>query len=215
MSIESLNVKDLRSFIFSIDNSSEPVYQVESKHWARGADRWAPEEIPSEIRAKVAELERNGKPGAFVRFPEEDDGVYVLCEKNIKMLPEAADADGVITSLPETNQGRHLSHYDIVIYCKAGTVQAEDGSTYNTEEGEYYVIRYNTWGRYVLRQDMRPKDVATTREVLNLLQRLHGKDFLSMTPDKPDERVPPDMVEPTDAIVACNCYVLNLARFKR
>ncbi|AKT39992.1 hypothetical protein [Chondromyces crocatus] len=214
MSIESLNVDDPRSFIFTIDGSPEPLYQVESRQWARPEYRWAASEIPAEIRTKVAELESNGKPGAFVRFEDDQDGVYVICEQNIKMVPEVADEDVLIAGSLNASSGRSLSHYDIVVHAKAGPVPS-NGETLSTEIGEYYVIRYENWGRYVLHQSMRPQDVVTTKEILLLLERLHGTNFLSMTPDKPEEGLPPNVDGPTDAIVACNCYVLNLARFKR
>ncbi len=215
MSNAILNVDDPRSLIFTIDRQREPLYQVESKHWARADHRWNHDDIPPEIHAKVAELEENGKPGAFAQFLQGQDGVYVICEKNIKQMPEVADDDLVFAPPAQASDGRQLSPYDIVICAKGGTIQADNGDTYETAEGEYYVIKCNAWGRFVLNQAMRPRDVETTKEVLILLDSLHGKNFLSMSPDRTPEGLPPDMVEPTEAIVACNCYVLNLARFKR
>jgi hypothetical protein len=216
MSNETLNVDDPRSLIFTIDRQRDPLYQVESHHWARAEHRWNHSDIPPEIHAKVAELAQNGKPGAFVRFGNGEDGVYVIYESNIKPLPEAADQDVVLTPPAPASSGRKLCTYDIVIYAKGGAVRSDNGGdAYQTSEGEFYVIPCNAWGRFVLHQAMRPRDVETTKDILILLDSLHGKNFLSMTPDKALETLPPDMVMPTEAIVACNCYVLNLARFKR
>lgn len=215
MTIESLNVNDRRSLIFTIDRQPEPVYQVESTDWARAEHRWSQDEIPPELRAKLSELEESGKPGAFVRFLQGQEGVYVICEKNIKPIPELAGDEIVFDPLTQPPGERRLSPYDIVICTIGGTIRADNGDVFETGEGECYVIRYQSWGRFVQDKAMRPQDVETTKQVLLLLERLHGKDFLSMTPDPSDEHLPADMPQAIKADASVNCYVLNLARFQR
>ncbi|HSO00064.1 MAG TPA: hypothetical protein VLS89_17345 [Candidatus Nanopelagicales bacterium] len=214
MSDQSQGVNDPRGLIFTIDRRPEPVYQVESQSWACAEHLWRHDEIPPEILAKISELEENGQPGAFVRFLHGEDGIYVLCEKNIKALPEPAAEDATIDPTSAPGGGRTLSAYDIVVCAKGGTIRAENGDVYQTAEGECYVIRCGTWGRFIMDQEKRPSFVQTTKEVLLLLEDLHGKNFLSMTPDK-HEGLPSDMLEPTVANDALHCYVLNLSRFKR
>ena len=215
MSRESLNVNDRRSLIFTIDRRPDPVYQVESQDWARAEHRWSHDEIPPELRAKIVELEQSGKPGAFVRFAGGDEGVYVLCEKNIKPIPELAGDDLVLDPSAQPPGARRLSPYDVVIRAIGGTISADNGDVFQTGEGEYYVINCQAWGRFVQNRAMRPRDVETTKEVLLLLERLHGKNFLSMTPDEPAEVLPPNMPEAFEAVIVVNCYVLNLSRFTR
>lgn len=199
-------IDDPRGFVFTINQEKAPVYQVDSTQWARSEHRRPAAEIPPEIRAKVAELRDSGEPGAFARFGETELGVYVLCEPNIKNLPEPAAEDAVIGHSPE---GPPLSPHDIVIYAKAGAIQGEDGNVYHTGEGEYYVVKGEEWSRFA--PAALPPDVGTTKEVLLLLDRLHGKNFLSMSPDKPEEL----LCDPTDPGFNITCYVLNLSRFKR
>jgi len=213
MSNQTLIVDDRRGLIFTIDRERENVYQVESKHWATAAHRWSHQEIPPEIHAKIAELKQNGRPGAFAQLAG-GDGVYVICEENIKPLPELAGDDFVIGPPAESSSGRQLSPYDIVICTKGGTIRADNGDTFETGPGEYYVIDCHAWGRFIVDQAMRPHDVEITKEILLLLEDLHGKNFLSMTPDK-SEALPPGMAPPVSADMSINCYVLNLARFKR
>lgn len=215
MSRESLNINDRRSFIFTIDRRSEPVYQVESQDWARAEHRWSHDEIPPELRAKIAELAESGKPGAFVRFPGGEEGVYVICEKNIKPIPELAGDDLILDPSSQPPGERRLSPYDLVICAIGGAICADNGNVFETGEGEYYVIRCQAWGRFVQNQALRPKDVETTKEVLLLLEKLHGKGFLSMSPDPSDEVLPGDMPESTVVSEHVNCYVLNLSRFAR
>lgn len=206
---------DRRGLLFTINQESSPVYQLESQAWARPENRWNVEDIPQSIRDKVAKLEQTGKPGAFVRFMQGETGVYVLCEKNIGTLPERAD-DEIQADLPnEGGEGPTLSPYDIVIHAKAGTIPSENGETIETAEGSYYVIPCQSWGRFILEQHLRPGHVETTKEFLLLLDNLHGQNFLAMSPDKPTEVLPPDMEEPIPAIIPITCYVLNLAHFKR
>jgi hypothetical protein len=216
MSNESPNVDDRRGFIFTIDRQREPVYQVDSKHWAQKAHRWSPEEMPAEIRDKAAELQESAKPGAFARFHQGAVGVYILCEKNIKPIPELAGDDFTFESPGRPGSEKKLSPHDIVICAKGGPIQGENGEVFETEEGDYYVIQPSTWGRFTTDSATRPRDVETTKEILILLEELHGKNFLSMSPDKPFEwKAPPIMPDAIDAIYHINCYVLNLSRFKR
>jgi len=214
MSNESLIIDDKRGLIFTIDRQREPVYQVESRHWATSAHRWDHNEIPPEIHAKVAELKESGKPGAFARFLQGEVGVYVIYEKNIKPLPELAADELAFEPSQAPGSERTLSPYDIVICSKGGTVRADDGGGAETVEGDYYVINCETWGRFLTNQATRPRDVETTKEVLLLLEDLNGKNFLSMTPDK-SEGLPPDMPKPLEVMDNINCYVLNLSQFKR
>ncbi|MDI1480397.1 hypothetical protein [Polyangium sp. y55x31] len=208
-------IDDKRGLLFTINGESNPVYQVESKSWAQPDNRWSEKDIPQAIRDKIARLEASGKPGAFVRFLQGEDGVYVICEKNIKNLPESADEDVVLDPLQFCGDGRTLSTYDLIIHAKGGKVEGDNGEAFETKEGEYYVIRCQSWSRVVLDQPMRPHFVETTKEFLRLLEDLHGKNYLSMSPDKPEEVLPPDIAAPTYAIEAINCYVLNLSRFRR
>jgi hypothetical protein len=215
MSNTILCIDDKRGLIFTINGESNPVYQVESKFWAQPGNRWNENDIPQKIRDKIATLEATGKPGVFVRFLPGDDGVYVICEKNIKTLPEPADEDIVLDPSQYSVDGRTLSTYDVVIRAKGGKVQGDNGETFDTQEGDYYVIPCQSWGRVVLDEPMRPHFVETTKEFLHLLEALHKKNFLSMSPDKPDEVLPPDMVTPTSATDGINCYVLSFSRFRR
>lgn len=206
---------DRRGFLFTINRDSNPVYQVESASWAHAENRWSAIDLPPEILAKVAELKASGKPGAFVQFLQGEDGVYVICEKNIKNLPEAADDDLVYALRGQMASARALSPYDIVICAKGGTIRGQNGEAFETQEDDYYVVRCQSWGRFALNQLMQPGFVETTKEFLLLLDNLHGKNFLSMSPDKTSETLPPDFGEPSDVPVGINCYVLNLSRFKR
>lgn len=215
MSTQVQTIDDRRGILFTISRDSNPLYQVESSAWAREDNRWPEEDIPQEIRDKMAELEQNGKPGAFVRFLQGEVGVYVICERNIKSLPAPADDDIVLDPFGQPSSERRLSAYDVVIRAKSGAIRDADGGTAETNEGDYYVIPCQTWGRYVLEQDKRPGHVEVTKEMLHLLDELHGHNFLSMSPDKPDEVLPPDIGEPEPAIIGITCYVLNLSRFKR
>jgi len=215
MSCQNPLVNDRRGFLFTINRDADPVYQVESSAWTQEANRWSEEDIPQEIRDKVAQLEQTGKPGAFVRFLQGEVGVYVICEKNIKNLPEAADEEISIEPFHQQESPRMLSPYDIVIRAKGGAVRADNGEILKTREGDYYVIRCQNWGRFVVDETKRPEFVETTRKMLSLLEDLHGHNFLSMSPDKPDEVLPPDMVAPEQACFGITCYVLNLSRFTR
>jgi hypothetical protein len=207
-------IDDQRGLIFTISRETNPVYQVTSGAWAKPENLWQQGEIPQEIRDKVADLIDGGKPGAFVRFLQGEDGVYVICEKNIKTLPETASDDLAIETPRPSETGRALSSYDIVICAKGGTVAAEGGGTTETREGDYYVIGCGDWSQVVLEEQDRPKFVETTKEMLHLLEELNGQNFLSMKPD-PDELLPVGLEPPTSATVGINCYVLNLARFQR
>jgi hypothetical protein len=216
MSNEIPCVDDRRGLVFTINRESNPVYQMNSSAWARAENRWAESDIPPEIREKVASLRQTGKPGAFVRFLQGEVGVYVICEKNIKNLPEAADDDLVVEGPRSTlDSARGLTSYDLVVCAKNGTIHAEDGATLETREGDYYVIRCHAWGRFVLNPSLRPGFVETTKDVLLLLESLHRRNFLSMSPDPASEALPPDLATPMAVPVGINCYVLNLSRFKR
>jgi hypothetical protein len=215
MSDSNLYIDDRRGLLFTINGEATPVYQVESKSWAQPANRWSENDIPEVLRDKIVALEASGKPGAFVRFLQGEDGIYVICEKNIKSLPESADEDIVIDPFQSSGNGRTLSTYDVVIRAKGGKVQGDNGESVETQEGDYYVIPCQSWGAVVLDQPMRPRFVEITKEMLHLLEALHGKNFLSMSPDKPEEILPPDIVVPTTAFIGITCYVLNLSRFKR
>lgn len=207
-------IDDRRGFIFTINRDSSPVYQMESHAWAHESNRWREEDIPPAIRDKVAHLEQTGKPGAFVSFLQGDTGIYVICEKNISNLPQPADAASTADPFVQPNSGRQLSPYDIVIRAKGGAVHPQNGKAFETQEGAYYVIRCQSWGRFVVDHSKRPDFVETTKEFLLLLENLHGHNFLSMSPDKPSETLPPDMVEPEEAVLGIACYVLNLSSFK-
>jgi hypothetical protein len=191
------------------------VYQVESSAWTQEANRWSEEDVPQEIRDKVDQLERTGKPGAFVRFLQGEVGVYLICEKNIKTLPELADDEINADPFEHQGSGRKLSPYDIVVRAKGGTVRAENGEIKKTRAGDYYVIPCQSWGRFIVEEPKRPEFVETTKNMLSLLEDLHGHNFLSMSPDKPDEVLPPDMAAPESACFGITCYVLNLSRFTR
>jgi hypothetical protein len=206
-------IDDKRGLIFTIDRDRSTVYQVESGAWARAANRWAAEDLPEQIRRKVAELGENGKPGAFVQFLQGEVGVYVICEKNIRTLPDAADDDLVDLDPPPAG-ARTLSAYDIVISAKDGKV-ASEGGVVETREGDIFVIGCRDWSRVVLEEGDRPSFVETTKEMLHLLDDLNGRNFLSMSPEKPDESLPGDLAPPRAATDGINCYVLNLARFQR
>ncbi len=108
-------IDDRRGIIFTINRDSDPVYQVESKAWAHAANRWNPNDIPQEIRDKAAYLRDTGKPGAFVPFVQREGGVYLICEKNIKNLPEPADDDASVELPLPLGSARVLDPYDIVI----------------------------------------------------------------------------------------------------
>jgi hypothetical protein len=205
---------DRRGFLFTINRDSNPVFQVESASWAQAENRWSANDLPPEILAKVAHLKESGKPGAFVQFLQGEVGVYVICEKNIKNLPEAADDDLVDASRGLAGSARELEPYDIIICAKGGAVRGQNGETSETQEDDYYVLRCQSWGGFVLSQAKQPDFVATTKEFLHLLDNLHGKNFLAMSPDKPSE-IYPGPAEPSDVAIGIACYVLNLARFKR
>lgn len=216
MSNEIQCTNDRRGILFTIDRESNPVYQLESSAWASAENRCNESDIPPEIRDKAASLQETGKPGAFAHFLQGDIGVYVIYEKNIKNIPEAADDDLVVPGTrPKLDNSRGLAAYDLVICAKNGTICAENGESFETREGDYYIVRCQSWSRFVLNPALRPGFVETTKEVLLLLEGLHRKNFLSMSPDPTDERLPPDVVTPTAVPVGINCYVLNLSRFKR
>lgn len=209
-------LNDRRGLLFTINRESSPVYQVESTSWARPENRWSSHDLPPEIFAKIAHLKESGKPGAFVQFFQGEVGVYLVCEKNIKNLPEAADDDLVYAPREQAENARELSPYDIVISAKGGAIHGQNGETSETQEDEIYVLRYQSWGRFVLSEPKQPHFVSTTREFLLLLDNLHDKSFLSMSPDKPSEALPPpDFGTSADVDCGIACYVLNLARFKR
>lgn len=215
MSNEFSGFNDQRGLLFTIDREPDPVYQVESRRWARPENRWPEGEIPAEIRAKVAELKQSGLPGAFARLLPGDEGVYVLYEKNVKQLPELAAADISVDPARQPAGARQLAPYDIVICARAGAVPTGSGEELTTADDEYYVVKCGAWTRFALEQAMRPAFVETTKDFLHLLEDLHGKNFFSMSPDRAGEALPPDLEPPSPAIVAINCYVLNLSRFKR
>ncbi|MDI1430202.1 hypothetical protein [Polyangium sorediatum] len=215
MTCQITHIDDRRGFVFTINREADPVYQVESSAWTQDAYRWSEKEIPKAIRDKVVELEQTGKPGAFVRFLQGDVGVYVICEKNIKILPELADMEISVDPFRENGSGRKLSPYDIVIQAKEGTVRAANGESQTTRAGDYYVIPCQTWGRFIVEEPHRPDFVEITRKMLSLLEELHGHDFLSMSPDKPEEALPPNQAAPQPACFGITCYVLNLSRFTR
>lgn len=215
MSTEFNGFDDRRGLLFTIDREKDPVYQVESRRWARPENRWQEAEIPAEIRARVTELKQSGQPGAFARLLPGDDGVYVLCETNIKQIPELAAEDIAVAPAQQPAGARQLAPYDIVICAKGGAVPTGSGEELATAEDEYYVIKSDAWTRFALDRAMRPAFVETTKDFLHLIEDLHGRNFLSMSPDKAGEVLPPDLEPPSPAIVAINCYVLNLSRFKR
>lgn len=210
MPTESTMKNDRRGLIFTIEGNRNTVYQVRSCEWARDEHRWHTDDIPPEILAKVDELGRNKKPGAFARFGQEDRGVYVIDERNISTEPAKADDDVVFDPYAPAGRERTLSACDIVIRAKGGQIEAENGEIYDTEDGQYYVVKSDTWGRFVPRRDVLLPEVNTTVDFLGLLDRLNGKNYLSMTPDDPPRAALPQETEP---IVHINCYVLNLARF--
>lgn len=216
MSNEIPCLNDRRGLVFTIAREPNPVYQVESSAWASAENRWAEHDIPPEIRDKVASLKETGKPGAFVHYLQGDVGVYVICESNIKNLPEAACDDLVVEGTrPKLGGAQELADYDLVICAKDGAIRAENGETFETREGDYYVVHCQSWGRFVLNPSVRPRFVETTKEVLLLLESLHRKNFLSMSPDPTDEALPRNLMKPIAVTVGINCYVLNLSRFKR
>lgn len=216
MSNEIPYLNDRRGILFTINREPNPVYQLESSAWASAENRWDEHDIPLEIRDKVASLKETGKPGAFVHFLQGDVGVYVICERNIKNIPEMAGDDLVVEGTrAKPGSSQELADYDLVICAKDGAIRAESGETFETREGDYYVVHCQSWGRFVLNPSRRPGFVETTKEVLLLLESLHRKNFLSMSPDPTDEALPRDFVKPTAATVGINCYVLNLSRFKR
>jgi len=206
-------IDDKRGLLFTIGGEPDPLYQVESSAWCQPENRWERSEIPAEIRAKVAELVDSGKPGAFVRFVSGEVGVYVICEKNIKTLPEVAGDELLFTPPTPGGAERALSSYDIIICAKAGTVRTAGGEAVTTQEGDYYVIGSPAWSRVILEEGDRPRFVETTKEILHLLEALNGKNFLSMSPD-PSEMSPRLLPAPHPATDGINCYVLNLARFE-
>lgn len=206
-------VDDKRGLIFTLNREPNPVYQVESGVWGKPDNRWEAAEIPQEIRDKVADLWESGKPGAFVQFLQGEEGIYVICEKNIKTLPDTAAADLGLSPPAPSGSGRALSAYDIVICSKGGAVQTTTGEAFETQEGDYYVISARDWSRVVLDEADRPKFVETTKEMLHLLDALNGQNFLTMKPD-PNEGALRDLDASSSACVGINCYVLNLARFK-
>lgn len=209
-------IDDRRGLIFTINSESDPVYQVESSAWAQAGNRWTEEEMPPEIRAKIASLRETGQPGAFVQLVQGEVGVYVILETNIKRLPEAAaDEQTVVDPSSQPEGARALAPYDIIICAKEGTVHAGNGETFETQVGDCYVLKCQSWGRFYLPPAQEPDFITTTKSFLRLLDRLHGKNFLSMCPDPESEALPPDFGDAFPAIVAINCYVLNLSRFKR
>ena len=213
MSNQTPYFDDRRGFLFTINRDSNPVYQVESASWAQAENRWSANDLPPEILAKVADLKESGKPGAFVQFLQGEVGVYVICEKNIKNLPEAADDDIVNAPRGQAGSARELAPYDIIICAKGGAIRGRNGETSETQEDDYYVLKCQSWGRFVLSQAKQPAFVDTTKEFLHLLDNLHGKNFLAMSPDKPSEHIP-GLTEPSEAVIGIACYVLNLAHFK-
>ncbi len=94
-------------------------------------------------------------------------------------------------------------------------IYGENGETFETQEGDWYVIKCQSWGRFSLNKAIRPGFVETTKEFLLLLSNLHSKDFLSMSPDPTSEVLPPDFGQAMDVPLGINCYVLNLSRFTR
>lgn len=215
MSTQIPYINDRRGFLFTINRDVDPVYQVESSAWAQQVHRWSETDVPQPIRDKVSQLEQNGKPGAFVRFLQGEVGVYVVCEKNIKTIPEPGDEEVSVDAFEQNGNGRQLSPYDIVIRAKGGTVRTENGETFETQEGDYYVIPCQVWGRYILEEPKRPEFVELTKQMLSFMQDLNGHNFVCMSPDKPDEALPPTMAAPEPASFGIACYVLNLPNFKR
>lgn len=206
---------DRRALLFSIDGEAAPVYQVQSGSWAKEEYRFQEANLPQEIRDKMSALEQSGEPGAFARILQGEVGVYLICESNIKNLPEPAAPEISFDPFAQQGNAQVLSPYDIIIRAKAGTVWDEDGSTRQTQEGDYYVIPCQTWGRMILAQNGEPEHVEITRKMLALLEELNGKNFLAMSPDKPEEVLPPDMPTPDVACFGVTCAVLNLSHFKR
>jgi hypothetical protein len=215
MSDESQIIDDPRGLIFTIERRREPVYQVESKHWASEEHRWHKDDIPSEIHAKVEELKASGKPGAFARFTRGDAGVYVIYEGNIKRFPEAADGEIVFDPARREGSEKELSAGDLVICARGGMIYADSGDVFHTEQDSYYVVKSETWGRFVSNQETRPWPVAATKDSLILLETLHGENYLSMNPDKPAEGPREGLRAPEEVGFHITCYVLNLARFTR
>jgi hypothetical protein len=216
MSNEIPFTNDRRGILFTINRETEPLYQLESGAWASPENRWPEGDIPPEIREKVAALRQSGKPGTFVQFLQGEVGVYVICEGNIKYLPEAADDDLVVDGPWSTGtRARGLAPYDLVICAKGGAVMAEGAARLETRDGDYYVVRCQTWSRFVAHPPVRPRFVDTTKDVLLLLENLHRKNFLSMSPDPEDEGLPANLMPPMAVPEGINCYVLNLSRFKR
>lgn len=201
---------DRRGFLITINRHSNPVFQVESASWAQAENRWSANDLPAEILAKVADLKESGKPGAFVQFLQGEVGVYVICEKNITNLPEAADDDIVNAPRGQAGSARELSPHDIIICAKGGAIYGKNGETSETQEDDYYVLGSKSWSSFVLSQPKQPAFVDTTKEFLHLLDSLHDKNYLSMSPD-PREFL---LANPVEADIGIACYVLNLAHFK-
>lgn len=214
MSNNPMYLDDRRGLLFTINGETNPVYQVESKSWVHAANRWNRDDIPREIRDKIAYLRETGKPGAFVRLNQEGEGAYLICEENIKNLPEAADDALVELSLP-AGSASGLAPYDIILCTKAGTIQGANGETFTTPTGDYYIIKCQAWGRFALPTSKQPDFIKTTRDFLLLIEGLHKKNYFSMSPDPESEGLPVDFPVPLPALEALNCYVLNLSRFTR
>jgi hypothetical protein len=213
---ESQIVKDRRGFVFTIEGLREPVYQVDAKQWARAEHLWSESDIPPEIRAKFAQLRSEGKPGAFVQFSGIDAGVYLICEEHIQRVPGMADqAELVLDPPPVAASGRRLSPGDIVISAKGGLIYADSGDVLTTEPGAYYVVSSQTWGRFVPDPATQLPDVETTKDILILLDRLNGNNYLSMSPDPAEDGYAVPLPETIDPGYHITCYVLNLARFTR
>lgn len=207
---------DRRGLLFTINGEPAPLYQVESTAWAQPANRWTEEELPPEVRARIASLRQTGQPGAFVQLVQGEVGVYVILEENIKRLPEAAaEEETAIDPSWQSESGRALSPYDIILCTRGGPINPASGQTPETQAGDCYVLKCQSWGQFFLPSAQEPEDVTTTKRVLLLLDKLHSRNFLSMCPDPESEVLPPDFGEPIPAFMPINCYVLNLSRFKR
>ena len=208
-------IDDRRGLIFTINGEPHPVYQVESSAWAHTENMWAVQDMPQAIRDQIQYLRQSGSPGAFVQLVQGEVGVYVIMEPNIGRLPAPASDDGFVADPSETSGTRTLAPYDIVICAKSGVVQGENGETIQTQEGDCYVLKCQSWGQFFLPPLQEPAFVTTTKNFLLLLEQLHSKNFLSMWPDPDVERLPSDFGTATPAIMPINCYVLNLSNFKR
>jgi hypothetical protein len=139
----------------------------------------------------------------------------VIYENNIKREHQKAADDIAFDPAPREGSEKGLTAGDIVVCAKGGDIAGDNAETIRTEEGSYYVIREEIWGRFVTNLETCPWEVAATKDTLILLSKLNGEVYLAMTPDEPPHRPRTEMPpKPTDPGIHINCYVLNLASFR-